>query len=79
MRYTSKTHTLTHIMFTTDYFQGEITVCLYRLLKVHSCQIKISEQKNQTPVRGQDGKISDTLGKDLFPVLDPLYLIYLLR
>ena len=46
---------------------------------MHSCQIKISEQKNQTPVRGQDGKISDTLGKDLFPVLDPLYLIYLLR
>ena len=26
MRYTSKTHTLTQIMYTTDYFQGEITL-----------------------------------------------------
>jgi hypothetical protein len=33
---------------------------------VHSCQIKISEKKNQTPVRGQDGQISDTRGKDFY-------------
>jgi hypothetical protein len=25
-----------------------------------------SEKKNQTPVRGQDGKISDTCGKDFY-------------
>jgi hypothetical protein len=27
---------------------------------------EISEKKNQTPVRGQDGKISDTRGKDFY-------------
>jgi hypothetical protein len=26
---------------------------------------KLVREKNQTPVRGQDGKISDTRGKDL--------------
>jgi hypothetical protein len=27
---------------------------------------EISEKKNQTPVRGQNGKISDTQGKDFW-------------
>jgi hypothetical protein len=28
--------------------------------------VEISEKKNQTPVRGQDGKIPDTRGKDFY-------------
>jgi hypothetical protein len=28
--------------------------------------MEISEKKNQTPVRGQEGKISDTRGEDIY-------------
>jgi hypothetical protein len=34
--------------------------------KILYFQWNISEKKNQAPVRGQDGKISDTRGKDFY-------------
>jgi hypothetical protein len=47
-------------------------VTKYQIPIINSCLEKcgiillISEKRNQTPLRGQDGKISDTRGKDIY-------------
>ena len=50
-----------HFSMTSKYVSRHIS---WR--KILYFQSNISEKKNQTPVRGQDGKISDTSGKDFY-------------